>query len=141
MRSFSYIPLLVVGDPSEAAETLESGVDSFVAAPPDLRELKARINSLLRRKRNNPPPGRNGGASNNSSSSNSPTKLTPTESRVENFLRYHEGHLQDYQSITKFVWGNREVSLDTLHYYIRRVQAKMSSCRIIQNRGVGYLLS
>lgn len=143
IRQLSYMPILVLGSQNEAAEILELGADSFISSPPNPRELKARINSILRPKRKLPPHKIDG--SNNESNSNTLNlktsyKLTPTENRLDSCLKQNQGHLIEYQSLINAIWGEDKIRLDTLHYYMRRLKSKVSFPRIIQQRGIGYLL-
>jgi DNA-binding response OmpR family regulator len=48
VRQASYIPVIIVGQEVALAETLESGADAYLAKPPDLHELVARVGRLLR---------------------------------------------------------------------------------------------
>lgn len=50
IRQASFLPIIVLGSDEYAAETLELGADAYMAKPPSLIELVARVNSLLRRK-------------------------------------------------------------------------------------------
>ena len=50
LRQTSYLPILVLGNDEEMAETLELGADAYMTKPPSLVELVARVRSLLRRK-------------------------------------------------------------------------------------------
>jgi DNA-binding response OmpR family regulator len=45
----SNIPIIVIGDNHNVAESLELGADAFIPRPPILRELVARVRSLLNR--------------------------------------------------------------------------------------------
>ncbi|PKH47790.1 DNA-binding response regulator [Dehalococcoides mccartyi] len=143
IRQLSYMPILVLGSQNEAAEILELGADSFISSPPNPRELKARINSILRPKRKLPPHKIDG--SNNESNSNTLNlktsyKLNPTENRLDSCLKQNQGHLIEYQSLINAMWGEDKIRLDILHYYMRRLKSKVSFPRIIQQRGIGYLL-
>ncbi|AII58510.1 hypothetical protein ASJ33_08105 [Dehalococcoides mccartyi] len=144
INKLAYMPILVLGNRNESAEILELGADSFISSPPNPRELKARITSILRRKRKFPP-NKTGGQNRRSKDGNplhckNRTSLTPTESRINTCLKLNQGQLMEYQSIIDIVWGKQKVSLDTLHYYMRRLKSKLSGSKIIQQRGVGYWL-
>ena len=50
IRRACYLPIIVIGERQDVAESLELGADAFIATPPLLRELVARVKSLLSRK-------------------------------------------------------------------------------------------
>jgi len=144
MRQASYLPIIVLGNDEEAAEILELGADAYMTNPPSLRELVARVRALLRRKpRADPPAGNpeseiknrldNGGDGSNG--------LTSTEFRLASCLVLNKGRLLGYPRLISEVWGGKEVSLDTLHFYIRRLRSKLANVGIFGLRGVGYRLS
>ena len=54
-RQTSYLPILVLGNDEERMETLDLGADAYMPRPPSLRELVARVRSLLRRKSSHGP--------------------------------------------------------------------------------------
>jgi two-component system response regulator ArlR len=144
LRQASYLPIVVVGSQKEAAETLESGADAYVTTPPNLTELLARVRSLLRRKRQDDGPLGTGerqikGTGDNPG--NGSNGLTPTEFRLASCLALNEGRLLDYHRLVNEVWGGKEVTLDTLHFYIRRLRQKLARAGIFMLRGVGYYFS
>lgn len=49
IRQASYLPIIVIGENYDVAESLELGADAFMPRPPVLRELVARVKSLLDR--------------------------------------------------------------------------------------------
>lgn len=60
LRSHSSMPILMIsahGDPTERIISLEVGADDFLTKPFDIRELVARIHSVLRRTRQQPTGG------------------------------------------------------------------------------------
>ena len=143
LRESSYTPIIILGkQDSQGVRLLELGADSFVKTPPDPRELKARIDSMVRRKHRHDRPQDRGGGSGTGDNPPRDTKtasdLTPTEHRISVCLEMNKGHIVDYSSLLKQVWGGRSVSLDTLHYYVRRIKAKLTNVGITQQRGVGY---
>jgi len=144
IRQASYLPIIVVGNQEEAAETLELGADAYMTKPPSLSELVARVRALLRRKPKDDPPVDslkleiekhldNGGDGSNG--------LTPTEFRLASCLLLNEGKLLGYPQLISEVWGGKEVSVDTLHCYIRRLRQKLANVDIFGLRGVGYCFS
>lgn len=50
IRKASYLPIILIGSKDNAAEALESGFDVHISRPPDICELVARVQSLIRRK-------------------------------------------------------------------------------------------
>ena len=146
LRESSYTPIIILGNhDSQGVRLLELGADSFVKTPPDPRELKARIDSMVERKQRFDPPSGPKGASGDGhggATGNKPTSnLTPTEHRISSCLEMNKGQVIDYASLVNQVWGGKKVSLDTLHYYIRRLKSKLSQGGITQLRGVGYFIA
>ena len=143
VRQACYLPILVLGSDEEAVETLEVGADAFMVKPPDLSELVARVRSLLRRKMKDEPPGGNDepGIKNLTQGADSLNKLTGTEFRLASCLVLNKGRLLGYPYLISEVWGGKEITLDTLHFYIRRLRAKLANLNIFGLRGVGYYLS
>lgn len=144
IRQASYLPIIVLGSNEEAAEMLELGADAYMTKPPSLRELVARVRTLLRRKPRSDPPGdtpkleienrlpKGGNGSNG---------LTRTEFRLASCLLLNKGRLLGYPQLISEVWGEKKVSLDTLHFYMRRLRQKLANISIFGLRGVGYCLS
>jgi DNA-binding response OmpR family regulator len=50
IRQASYVPIIAVGSDQDWSTMLEFGADVYMAKPPSLRELIARVRTLLRRK-------------------------------------------------------------------------------------------
>lgn len=50
IRQASYVPIIAVGSDQDPTAMLEFGADAYMAKPPNLRELTARVRALLRRK-------------------------------------------------------------------------------------------
>ena len=145
IRQASYLPIIVVGGRGGAAEMLESGADAYVIRPLSLGELVARVRALLRRK---PGPGPPGGSDvgeiqerPRGNGEDDLNGLTPTESRLSSCLLYNRGRLLGYSEIIKQVWGNKKVSLDNLHFYMRRLRQKLFNGGISMFRGAGYCYS
>ena len=144
IRQASYLPIIVLGNGEEAVEMLELGADAYITKPPSLSELVARVHSLLRRKpRYDPPPDNPKLEIENRlpKGSNGSNGLTPTEFRLASCLILNKGRLLGYPRLISEVWGGKEVSLDTLHFYIRRLRSKLANVGIFGLRGVGYRLS
>ena len=143
IRQASYLPIIVLGGNEEAAEMLELGADAYMTKPPSLSELVARVRALLRRKlRHNPPGGSPGSDIDErlSDGGKGSEKLTGTEFRLASCLMLNKGRLLGYHQLISEVWGGKEVSLDTLHFYMRRLRQKLASFNIFGVRGVGYCL-
>jgi DNA-binding response OmpR family regulator len=49
IRQASNLPIIVIGENHDVAESLELGADAFMPRPPILRELVARVRNLLNR--------------------------------------------------------------------------------------------
>jgi DNA-binding response OmpR family regulator len=149
IRQASYLPIIVLGNREDLAESLESGADVFMTNPPSPRELVARVRRLLQRRtgfdtrqnnpelnmENDPPLGEGNGLS----------YFSPTEFRLASCMILNKGRLLDYSRLIDEVWGGKEVTLDTLHFYMRRLRNKLqvffpNHINIINYRGVGYRL-
>jgi two-component system KDP operon response regulator KdpE len=149
VRQACYLPIIVLGNNEDASEMLELGADAYMMKPPGLNELVARVHSLLRRRPTHKGEDENSRLkieSERSDGGNGASLLTATEFRLASCLVLNKGSLLEYPRLIGEVWGGKEVSLDTLHYYMRRLQQKLQAYfpyRInIQNfRGVGYCLS
>jgi DNA-binding response OmpR family regulator len=153
IRQASYLPIIVIGNEEEAAETLEFGADAYMTRPPSLSELVARVHVLLRRK----PRYDSTGDTPRLATRDNPGKaegdekgkivnfngLTPTEFRLASCLVINRGQLLDYPRLIGEVWGGKEVGRDTLHFYMRRLRQKLQDyipCHILNFQGVGYCL-
>jgi DNA-binding response OmpR family regulator len=75
-----------------------------------------------------------------SSPADPPNGLTSTENRLLFCLESGQGRLFSYSQLLTGVWGGKEVSLNTLHYYVRRLRGKIGGT-IVQVRGIGYRFS
>lgn len=152
IRQASYLPIIVLGSQEEAAETLEYGADAYMTKPPSLSELVARVHVLLRRKPSYDPPGNNprldtrddpGKVVKGNGEKGDFNGLTPTEFRLASCLVINRGQLLEYPRLISEVWGGKEVSRDTLHFYMRRLRQKLQGdipCHIVNFQGLGYFL-
>ena len=144
IRQASYLPIIVLGSQEEAAETLELGADAYMTKPANHIELVARVHALLRRKPRSDPPGDNPGleiGNRRDNGGDGASGLTPTEFRLASCLVLNKGRLLGYPRLISEVWGGKEVSPHTLHFYIRRLRRKLANVGIFGLRGVGYRLS
>jgi DNA-binding response OmpR family regulator len=140
LRQASYLPLIAIGSRDEVVEMLEIGVDACIIRPPSGREVVARVHSLLRRQGKNDPPGGGGrpGIESYLPGEEDSKGLSPTECRLSSCLFSNEGRLLGYPQLITGVWGAKKVSVDTLHFYIRRLRRKLANFKIFGVRGVGY---
>ena len=144
VRQLSYLPIIALGNEERTAETLELGADAYMVKPPDVSELVARVHSLLRRKQIYGPPEDNPVANIKGSEKKGGKgkgKLTPTEFRLASCLMLNKGKLLEYRHLINEVWGGKVMAMATLHFYIRRLQQKLTSGSIFKIRGVGYRFS
>ncbi len=144
IRQASYLPIIVLGNEGEALEILELGADVFMVKPPSLNELVARVHSLLRRKPKGGSPGGNCVSPVNNYSDQAEkgsSRLTSTELRLASCLTLNKGRLLSYRQLVTEVWGGKSVSMDNLHFYMRRLRRKLVNSSIIMLRGIGYCLS
>jgi DNA-binding response OmpR family regulator len=147
VRQACYLPIIVLGKNDDASEILELGADAYMTRPPGLKELVARVHSLLRRKKRANSQGNNLKLEikHDRSEIRNSSKLTDTEFRLAYCLMFNKGELVEYSRIISEVWGGKEVSLDTLHFHIRSLRNKLQALfpnptNIICYRGVGYCL-
>ncbi len=141
IRQASYLPIIVVGSEEEAAEMLELGADAYITKPPNLSELVARVHSLLRRKRKDDPPGDNPESHIKDclpKEGKGLNGLSRTEFRLASCLILNKGRLLGYRQLLAEVWGGKTVTIDTLHFYMRRLRQKLANGGIFMVRGVGY---
>jgi len=144
IREAAYLPIIVLGSQEEAAEVLELGADAYMKKPPSLSELVARVHALLRRKPRPDPMEENIRSEIGSmlpKGGNGLDGLTPTEFRLASCLMLNKGRLLGYPRLISEVWGGKEISLDTLHFYVRRLCRKLANINIFGLRGVGYCFS
>ena len=148
VRQACYLPIIVLGSDDSACEMLDLGADAYMAKPPGLNELVARVNSLLRRKQKYSLLEANlrleigNGEEEGGDGANA---MTPVELRLASCLVINKGKLLEYSQLISEVWAKKGVSVDTLHFYIRGLRKKLQSLfpnrvDIIGRRGVGYRL-
>jgi DNA-binding response OmpR family regulator len=137
IREADGVPIIVLGKGNKGDERvkwLALGADAYLVVPVSASVLIARVRSLLRRYKNRQ------SHDGKSSPNHPPDDLTSTENRLLFCLQSGEGRLFSYSQLLAEVWGGKRISLDTLHYYMRRLQQKVGSGLIVQLRGIGYWL-
>ena len=135
IREADGVPIAVLGRGSKGVDSvkwLALGADAYLVVPVSAQVLIARMRSLLRRYKSRH--DRDG----KSSPTDPPNNLTSTENHPLFCLQSGEGRLLPYSQPLTGVWGGKGVSLDTLHYYVRRLQQKVGSGIIVQLRDIGY---
>jgi two-component system, OmpR family, response regulator ArlR len=136
--------VIILGEREELVATLESGADAYIIKPFSGREVVARVHSLLRRKVKDhallvqPRLNIEGYLSNTETW---PKGLSRTELRISTCLLFNQGKIIDYPQLISEIWGTKKVSVDTLHFYIRRLRHKLVNFNVFNRRGVGYGLS
>ncbi len=139
LRQASYLPLIAIGTREEVVEMLELGADACIIRPLSGREVVARVHLVLRkRKGNRPGGGGRPGIDRYLPGEDDSDGLSPTEYRLCSCLLSNEGRLLGYPQLITGVWGGKRVSVDTLHFYIRRLRRKLANFNISGVRGVGY---
>ncbi len=144
IRQASYLPIIVLGSEEGAAEMLELGADVYITKPPNVSELVARVNALLRRKRKDDPSGGNPKPHIKNyltKKGKGLNRLTPIEFRLASCLILNKGSLLRYRQLAAGVWGGKTVTIGTLHFYMRRLRQKLANGNISMVRGVGYCFS
>ena len=159
VRSFSDVPLVVVGDGEDVTakvRALETGADDWIHASSIPMEFIARVNALLRRYRTESESAMalysNGPlsidfATQEARISGRRLGLTPTEFKVLCLLARHEGTVVTREALLSTVWGSESYSdPEFVKKYIHRLRVKLeddpADPRIIVNRrGVGYMLA
>ena len=135
IRQVTEVPIIALGKEEERARMLVLGADAYLATPVCAGVLIARVHSLLRSYK--------GLMFWNDESF--PVwlfaSLTSTESRVLSCLVLNKGRVVSYPQLVTKVWEGKAISLDTVHFYVRRLQQKIANGAISQLRGVGYRLS
>src|SRR5699024_7033399 len=137
----------------DKVEGLEAGADDYVTKPFSIRELRARIHSLLRRRA----PQHTSDAIQAGALRLQPDTLTvlgrdqplslgPTEFRLLHFLRAQPARVHSRRQLLDRVWGDRVfVEERTVDVHIRRLRKALSPAGLdgyIQTvRGAGYRFS
>lgn len=161
LREFSDVPVVMltaVNALDFKVHGLEIGADDYLTKPFEMRELKARVQALLRRVASSPAePGSsltfdNGNLSIVPSSYTVITHgqevdLTPIEHGLLLYLARNAGRVMTYDQILDNVWGpGYEDSLSNVKVYVRRLRRKIElepgkPRYILTQWGVGYYLA
>lgn len=145
IREIYDISIIVLGrekDELTRAMTLVSGADIYLNEGVSYPELIARLHSLLRRYRRRKGNPRFDPESNVVKLEGLSAALTPTEFRLLSCLVFNRGKVITYSKLISEVWG-KEVSLEMLHLYIRRLKHKLGidsvgPYRVLNYRGESY---
>jgi phosphate regulon transcriptional regulator PhoB len=150
----AHIPIIMLTARSEEMDKvmgLEAGADDYITKPFSVRELVARVKSVLRRAE-----GVVSGSKvlqagslevdlerHRVKAGNTPVALSPTEFRLLRFLLERKGRVFSRDQILDAVWkGEAFVESRTVDVHIRRLRAGLEQAgagRYIQTvRGVGY---
>lgn len=161
LREFSDVPVIMLTAVNEVGfkvRGLEIGADDYLTKPFEMRELKARVQAVLRRAAPSlvePGPSLtfDNGRLTITPSSFSVTRhgqeiaLTPIEHKLLFYLARNAGCVMTYEQILHNVWGpGYEESLSNVKVYIRRLRRKIEidpgePRYILTQWGVGYYLA
>ena len=144
-------PVVLVGpDPaSTRVQGLNSGADDFVSYPFDVRELRARVQTLVRRYTQTWAPNllRCGDVEMRIDEhdvvvAGRRVELSATEHRLLRFLLEHQDSLFSRQQLLAAVWPGRRRSFKVVDVYVGYLRRKLacSSVGIVTVRGLGYSL-
>ncbi len=157
IRSFSDVPLIVVGqsnDVTDMVEALEMGADDWISPSFSPMEFIAKVNALLRRCSSHKPGVSfflDGRLSINYAArqvqiSGKPIKLTPIQYKILCHLAENEGRVCTSAELLRHVWGpNYSDDTELLKLSVYRLRSKIeedpSNPEIIFNeRGIGYVI-
>ncbi len=145
-------PIIVLGGEKDAAVAmLEAGADAYMSRPLHLAELVARVHSLLRRTKKEgyhtfrrdmtPNSKRRIGEVGRGCSG-----MSRAEFRLLSCLLLNEDRLVGSSQLLDEGWGGKQVSMECLKFYVRRLRQKMAAAfgrhgQILNHRGVGYRYS
>jgi len=152
----SKIPIIMLtakGEDIDIILGLELGADDYITKPFSLRELLARIKTVLRRTKNNiSPPLKEkeiikfndlviDSIKHQVTLKDQPLNLTSTEFKLLKFLASHPGKVFTREQLLDQVWSENSYIVDrAVDVHIRRLRQKLltASEYIITIRGVGY---
>jgi two-component system KDP operon response regulator KdpE len=161
LREFSDVPVVMltaVNAVDFKVHGLEIGADDYLTKPFEMRELKARVQAVLRRVAS---PSIESGSSFTFDDGNliltpstftviargQEVDLTPIEHRLLLYLARNAGRVMTYEQILDNVWGpGYEDSLSNVKVYVRRLRRKIEvepskPRHILTQWGVGYYLA
>lgn len=152
----SHIPIIMLtakGEETDIVLGLELGADDYITKPFKVRELLARVKTVLRRKKFNIPPLSKekdiikfkdlviDSTKHQVTLKNIPLDLTSTEFNLLKFLASHPGKVFTREQLIDQVWSENSFIVDrAVDVHIRRLRQKLLSASeyIITIRGVGY---
>jgi len=144
IRELSAVPCIVLGhkDYIGRAMMVEEGADLYLDSSIRPRALVAFVRSLIKRYRSGPSEPRFNTADSEVQLGDLRTKLTNTEFRLLSCLAFNQGQVLSYAMLLNEVWG-KEVALEVVHQYIRRLKQKLGidsvgPYRLLNYRGEGY---
>jgi two-component system response regulator ArlR len=143
VRQASCLPMIMMGSRDEALDLLETGADAVLTRPPDQREMLARVYALLRRKQRPDPPDPDislGTTARTGTRKSGTSGLTPTEFRLASCLWHNRGRMVTNSRLMEEAWGGKEINLETLHFYLRRLKRKLENFTITGERGMGFFM-
>jgi len=152
----SHIPIIMLtakGEETDIVLGLELGADDYITKPFKVRELLARVKTVLRRTKINIPPLFKekdiikfkdlviDSTKHQVTLKNLPLNLTSTEFNLLKFLASHPGKVFTREQLLDQVWSENSFIVDrAVDVHIRRLRQKLLSASeyIITVRGVGY---
>ena len=152
----SHIPIIMLtakGEETDIVLGLELGADDYITKPFKVRELLARVKTVLRRTKINIPPLSKekdiikfkdlviDSTKHQVTLKNIPLDLTSTEFNLLKFLASHPGKVFTRVQLLDQVWSENSFIIDrAVDVHIRRLRQKLLSASeyIITIRGVGY---
>jgi DNA-binding response OmpR family regulator len=145
------IMLTAATDERDAVHALDSGADDYVRKPFSVRELIARVKSVLRRAHRDPGLSATYSAgrltldsrSYRASIDGEPLPLTPTEYRLLAYLAQNSGQVLTRDDLLQFVWGPGYAGEHhMLHVTVSRLRQKLGrydgADMIRTTPGIGY---
>lgn len=156
LRKQGDIPIIMLtarADETDRIVGLELGADDYVTKPFNMRELMARVKSVLRRSTNEETPANQPMQSGNLTIdpnryevrlSDQPITLSPKEFELLRFLMAHPGQVFSRHVLLDRVWGAEAyVEERTVDVHIRWLREKLETnpsqpIRLLTVRGVGY---
>lgn len=138
----------------DVVKGLNLGADEYIVKPCSLREIQARLRKALERRAQTPAEDRDcaweDGSLHIDTATGTVTRdgqsidLTPTESRLLNYLVDHRGRIASHKELLSHVWGPQYASeVKYLSVYIRYLREKIEAdpsnpCYILTKHRVGY---